>query len=141
MNYKIIQIQKICDQRGKLIFCEGIKNVPFEIKRVFCIFDTKKNVSRGEHAHRISEQAIICLNGSCHFLLDNGLKKEEIILDNPQMMLFIGKNMWRKMYNFSDNCILMVLASDFYDEKEYIRNYDEFLMGSQLSKHETEHKR
>ncbi|MDR0393313.1 MAG: FdtA/QdtA family cupin domain-containing protein [Puniceicoccales bacterium] len=141
MNYKIIHIQKICDQRGKLIFLESLKNVPFKIKRVYCIFDVQKNVPRGEHAHRNLEQAIICLNGSCHFLLDNGLKKEEIMLDDPQMMLYVGKNMWRKMYNFSDNCILMVLASDFYDEKEYIRNYDEFLMGLQLSKHETKHKR
>ncbi|MDR2337667.1 MAG: FdtA/QdtA family cupin domain-containing protein [Deltaproteobacteria bacterium] len=141
MNYKIIHIQKIGDQRGKLISLESLKNVPFEIRRVFFIFDTVKNISRGEHAHRTSEQAIICLNGSCYFLLDNGLEKAEIILDDPQMMLYIGKNMWRKMYNFSGNCILMVLANDFYDEKEYIRNYDEFLMASQLSKHETEHKK
>jgi dTDP-4-dehydrorhamnose 3,5-epimerase-like enzyme len=141
MNYKIIHIQKIGDPRGKLIFFESLKNVPFEIKRVYCIFDTQKNVSRGEHAHRSLEQVIVCLNGSCYFLLDNGLEKKEIVLEDPQMMLYIGKNMWRKMYNFSSNCILMVLASDFYDEKEYIRNYDEFLMSVQPSKHETERKR
>lgn len=127
MNYKIMKLKAMVDERGKLIALENGKNLPFEIKRVYYIFDTSPKFDRGGHAHANLEQLMLCLAGSCEFILDDGKNKEKIILNSPELGLYIGKNMWREMKNFSYDCRLVVLASDFYDENEYIRNYDEFL--------------
>lgn len=127
MNYKIIRMQIHGDQRGKLVSLEGNKNVPFEIKRVYYIFDTLPDQDRGMHAHKNMEQIVIALDGACEFILDDGKTKEKVLLNRPDIGLYIGKNMWREMKNFSYGCKLMVLASDYYDEEEYIRDYDEFL--------------
>ena len=81
------------------------------------------------HAHKNMEQIIVAMDGSCQFVLDDGKSRETLWLNRPDVGLYIGKNMWREMKNFSYGCKLMVLASDYYDEKEYIRNYDEFLKG------------
>lgn len=115
------------DKRGSLIALENLKTVPFEIKRVYYIYDTKPDVDRGGHAHTNLEQILIMMDGACEVLLDNGKEKKSIILNRPDVGLYIGKNMWREMKNFSYGAKLLVLASDFYDEKEYIRSYDEFL--------------
>ena len=127
MNYQIMKLKAIADERGKLIALEGGKNLPFEIKRVYYIFDTSPKFDRGGHAHTNLEQLMLCLAGSCEFILDDGKNKEKVILNSPEVGLYIGKNMWREMKNFSYDCRLVVLASDFYDEREYIRDYDEFL--------------
>ncbi len=127
MNYKLIEMKVFGDERGKLISLEGNKNIPFDIKRVYYIFDTLPDQDRGKHAHKNMEQIIVAMDGACQFLLDDGKTREAVWLNRPDIGLYIGKNMWREMRHFSYGCKLMVLASDYYDEKEYIRDYDEFL--------------
>ena len=127
MNYKLINMNVHGDNRGKLIALEGCKDIPFEIKRVYWIFDTLPDLDRGFHAHKNMEQVIIAMDGSCEFVLDDGKTREKVWLNRPDVGLYIGKNIWREMKHFSYGCKLMVLASDYYDEKEYIRDYDEFL--------------
>ena len=127
MNYKLLDMTIFGDERGKLISLEGNKNIPFEIKRVYYIYDTLPNQARGQHAHRSLEQIIIAIDGACQFVLDDGKTREKVWLNSPDKALYIGKNMWREMKHFSYGCKLMILASEYYDEKEYIRNYDEFL--------------
>ena len=129
MNYRLINMKIFGDERGKLVSLESNKNVPFEIKRVYYIYDTRPEQDRGMHAHKNMEQIIVAMDGSCQFVLDDGKSRETLWLNRPDVGLYIGKNMWREMKNFSYGCKLMVLASDYYDEKEYIRNYDEFLKG------------
>ena len=127
MNYKIIDMDVHGDNRGKLIAIESNRNIPFCIKRVYWIYDTLPNEERGHHSHPDMEQVVVAINGSCKFELDDGITKKSIVLNRPDKGLYIGKNIWRVMKNFSYGCKLMVLASDYYDEKEYIRDYDEFL--------------
>lgn len=126
MNYRLMGLKVHGDNRGKLISLEGNRDIPFEIKRVYWIFDTLPNEDRGMHAHRNMEQIIVAMDGACQFVLDDGEKRETVWLNRPDQGLYIGKNMWREMKHFSYGCKLMILASDYYDEKEYIRNYDEF---------------
>ncbi len=127
IGYKKIIFQLIGDERGSLISLEANKNVPFDTRRVYYIFDTKRDVHRGFHAHKKLEQVLICVSGSCDVLLDNGSEKEVVKLNKKNEGLYIGTMIWREMFNFSPDCVLMVLASDYYDESEYIRNYEEFL--------------
>lgn len=115
------------DERGQLVALEEMKDIPFEIKRVYYMYDTKADVRRGFHAHKSLEQILICIHGTCKILLDNGSEKKEIYLEKPYEGLYVSNNMWREMYDFSADAVLMVLASDFYNEKDYIREYDEFL--------------
>lgn len=127
MNYKLIDMKVFGDERGKLIAVEGGKNVPFEIKRVYWIYDTIPDLERGKHAHKNLEQIIVAIDGACEFVLDDGKTTETVWLNRPDKGLYIGKNMWREMRHFSYGCKLMVLASLPYDEKEYIRDYNQFL--------------
>lgn len=127
----LIEFKTLGDDRGSLISLEQNKNIPFEIKRIYYIFGTKENVSRGFHAHRNLQQVAVCLSGSCRFVLDNGEKREEIILNSPDKGLYINNYIWREMHDFSPDCVLIVLASDFYLESDYIRNYDDFMMACQ----------
>lgn len=127
MNYKLLNFSIHGDARGKLISLQNLKEIPFEVKRVYYMFDTIPDESRGFHAHKNLEQIIIALDGACTFLLDDGMKKEKVLLNRPDVGLYIGKNMWREMHDFSYGCKLIVLASEYYDENEYIRDYDEFL--------------
>jgi len=124
---KTINFKPLGDERGSLIALESNKSVPFDIKRVYYIFGTKKSVSRGFHAHLNLKQVAVCVTGSCRFILDNGKQKEEIILDSATKGLLIEDLTWREMYDFSPDCVLMVLASKHYDESDYIRDYQEFL--------------
>lgn len=127
MNYKLIKMNVFGDERGKLISLEGGKNIPFEIKRVYYIYDTLPEQDRGMHAHKELEQVIVAMDGACTFVLDDGKNREEVVLNRPDIGLYIGKNMWREMKNFSYGCKLMVLASMNYNENEYIRDYNKFL--------------
>ncbi|EPP8196535.1 sugar 3,4-ketoisomerase [Campylobacter lari] len=126
-KYKILNFSTITDKRGSLIALENLKDIPFEIKRIYYIFDTKPELPRGAHAHTKLEQVLIMIDGSCEIMLNDGKISQSIILNRPDIGLYIGKNIWREMKNFSYGAKLLVLASEFYDEKEYIRNYDEFL--------------
>jgi len=127
MEIKIIPLQAHGDDRGSLIALEEENNIPFEIKRVYYMFNTKDGVRRGLHAHRKLKQVAIAVRGSCRFVLDDGLERVEILLDNPGQGILIDSCMWREMYDFSKDCVLMVLADCHYDESDYIRDYDEFL--------------
>lgn len=127
MQVKMVQLQRHGDDRGSLIALEDQKNVPFTIRRVYYLFDTKEDVSRGFHAHKNLTQLVIAVRGSCRFVLDNGSERIEVVLDNPAQGLIVESMIWREMYSFSEDCVLMVLADKHYDESDYIRNYPEFL--------------
>lgn len=127
METKMIDFQKHGDDRGMLIALETTKEVPFEIKRVYYMYDTKPGVRRGFHAHKKLNQILICTSGSCMIHLDNGKETVEVPLNRPDRGLCISSAIWREMYNFSENAVLMVLASELYDESDYIRDYDEFI--------------
>ena len=124
---KTINFQPLGDERGSLVALEGNKSVPFDIKRVYYIFGTKEGVSRGFHAHLNLKQVAVCVTGSCRFVLDNGKSREEIILDSAATGLVIEDLTWREMHDFSQDCVLLVLASEYYDEADYIRDYQKFL--------------
>jgi len=126
-DYKLIDFQIKGDERGSLIAIEGGYDIPFDIKRVYYIFDTKKGVERGFHAHLNLKQVCIAVKGSCTFVLDDGKRREEIRLDRPNKGLFIEGLIWHEMKDFSPDCVLVVLASEHYDESDYIRDYDKFL--------------
>lgn len=115
------------DERGSLVALEAQRCIPFEIKRVYYIFGTQSGVVRGLHAHKELEQVAICLNGTCKFLMDDGQHRWTASLNRPDRGLFIGPMVWHEMSEFSPDCVLMVLASDHYDESDYIRDYDTFL--------------
>ena len=123
---KIINFPSIADDRGSLVAMETIDKVPFEIKRVYFIFDTLKDVSRGFHAHKQLKQIAICVSGKCRMVIDDGKNREEVWLDSPSKGIFIDTNLWREMHDFSEDCVLLVLASEHYNESDYIRSYDDF---------------
>jgi len=127
MNYKIIQFQKHGDSRGQLVALEELKEIPFQIKRVYYMYDTGKGVRRGFHAHKKLKQILICVHGQCKIHLDDGHSTAEVLLDKPYEGLYVDNNMWREMYDFSSDAVLLVLASELYDESDYIRDYNEFL--------------
>ena len=115
------------DERGQLVALEEFKDIPFEIKRVYYMYDTVEGVIRGHHAHKSLEQILICIHGSCKIKLDNGTEQKVIPLEKPYEGLYVSNNMWREMFDFSPDAVLMVLASELYDESDYIRDYSEFL--------------
>ena len=121
-----IAFQSKGDDRGSLVALESHKKIPFEIKRVYYIFDTKSGVVRGLHAHKNLSQVMVCLKGSCRIVLDNGCTKEQVVLDSPDKGLLIDIMIWREMHDFSSDCLLFILASEHYAESDYIRDYDEF---------------
>lgn len=115
------------DDRGQLIALEESKEIPFAIKRVYYMYDTVKGVRRGFHSHRTLEQILICIHGSCKILLDDGIEKRNVLLNVPYEGIYIGPDIWREMYDFSPDAVLLVLASQLYDENDYIRNYQQFI--------------
>lgn len=124
---KILDLPWHGDDRGALVAIEESAEVPFDVKRIYYIYDTKAGVSRGFHAHKKLSQILICVKGSCRIQLDNGYIKESVILDSPDKGLFIQDLVWREMHDFSEDCVLVVLADQYYDENDYIRDYDDFL--------------
>lgn len=124
---KLIELPFLGDERGALVSVEANNDVPFEVKRIYYIYKTEKGISRGYHAHRSLQQLAICVAGQCRISLDDGTAKESVWLRNPSQGLLIGNNIWREMHDFSDDCVLLVLASEYYDENDYIRNYQLFL--------------
>lgn len=124
---KLLSFSTFGDNNGLLSVIEGAEKLPFEIKRVYYIYNTKKDFIRGKHAHRKLQQILFCPKGSCDFILDDGQERQTIRLDRPDKGLYICGPVWREFTNFTPDCVVMVLASEKYDEAEYIRNYDEFL--------------
>lgn len=124
---KFIDFPALGDERGSLVALEAEKTVPFPIKRVYYIFGTNAGVSRGFHAHKKLQQVALCITGKCRMILDDGRQRNEVWLDSPNKGLIIGDLVWREMHDFSEDCVLLVLASEHYDEADYIRDYGKFL--------------
>ncbi|ELL9332092.1 FdtA/QdtA family cupin domain-containing protein [Vibrio fluvialis] len=123
---RFIEFPVIGDERGSLVALESMKDVPFDIKRVYYLYGMQSELPRGFHAHKELIQIAICVKGSCDILMDNGIKKEVVNLSSPSRGLIINTMQWHEMSNFSNDCILLVLASDVYDESDYIRDFSEF---------------
>jgi hypothetical protein len=128
-NSGFVTLNKIHDKRdGNLIIMEALKDIPFEIKRVYYINNLENSVSiRGQHAHRGLEQVIFCINGSFILGLDDGTNKQKILMNKDNIGVILGKMLWHTMEEFSSGCVLLVVASDLYDESDYIRSYEEFI--------------
>ncbi|TVQ85844.1 MAG: WxcM-like domain-containing protein [Micavibrio sp.] len=124
---KTIDASRITDSRGDLFVLEEGEHLSFPIRRAYYIANTPQGVSRGFHAHKNLSQLAVCVSGSCRIVLDNGRKREDVLLDDPGRALLIGKYIWREMHDFSPDCVLLVLADAPYDEADYIRDYEIFL--------------
>lgn len=127
MLIKLVDFSVLGDERGSLIALESNNQIPFDISRVYYLYGTKQGVSRGFHAHKKLKQLAICIKGSCRFVMDDGTNKQEIVLSTPDNGLLIDAMQWHEMYDFSDDCVLLVLANQAYDESDYIRDYSKFL--------------
>jgi len=127
MISKLDEFKVLGDSRGQLIALEENKQIPFDIKRVFYIYGTQKGVPRGNHSHYKTKQYLIAINGSCKVTLDNGIEKKTYNLNKPNLGLLQEELIWGSMHDFSEDCILMVLADDYYNESDYIRDYNKFL--------------
>ena len=126
-NDMFSNLKEMGDEKGKLIAIESNRNVPFEIQRLFYIYDCQQDVERGIHANLNSKFAFVCVQGSCSIETDNGKTKDIYKLDKKTDILAIDNKVWKKMYDFSDDCILLVFSDCLYDKSEYIYDYDEFL--------------
>ena len=124
---KIIQFADFGDERGKLVVIEGAQAIPFDIKRVFYIYDSDATIVRGQHANKESEFVLINVAGQSKVRITDGKEEFIVELNKPMMGVYIPKMIWKDMYDFSSDSVLLVLASTHYDGAEYIRNYDEYL--------------
>jgi dTDP-4-dehydrorhamnose 3,5-epimerase-like enzyme len=124
---RIIDFATKGDENGLLIAVEAGREIPFEIRRVFYIFDTDENVERGFHAHKKLKQVLICLTGACNLQLDDGINQESIRLEDNKKGIFLPPHIWHEMKNFEKGTVLISLASEIYDEADYLRNYNDFL--------------
>lgn len=124
---RVIQFKDYGDERGKLVVIEGEMQIPFCIKRVFYIYDSDEEIVRGQHANRNSEFILVNVSGSSKVRVSNGAEEKIIFLDKPMMGLYIPAMIWKDMYAFSKDSVLLVLASTHYDETEYIRDYNEYI--------------
>ena len=125
-NIKEIKIKKHTDGRGILIPIEYPKQIDFPIKRIYYIYDVNSNVERGFHSHKALNQLLIAVNGRVKIRVKTPFEEQIILLDDPSKGLYIGPMIWREMFDFEDNAVLLVLASQEYDEQDYIREYEEY---------------
>jgi UDP-2-acetamido-3-amino-2,3-dideoxy-glucuronate N-acetyltransferase len=123
----VYRLPRAKDLRGSLSFGEIGRQVPFEVKRYFMVFDVTSEHIRGEHAHRTLQQFLVCVAGRCHVVIDDGASRHEAVLDSPAKGVYIPPMVWASQYKFTRDAVLLVLASEYYDAGEYIRDYGEFL--------------
>ena len=131
---RLINFKKFSDGRGSLTAVESAKDIPFDIKRVYYLYDIPEDKIRGEHAHKKLEQLILCINGSFDIIIDNGFFKKKYTLNDPSIGLYVPKMHWRILENFSKNSTCLVLASQEYTEDDYYRDYNDFLSNIELEK-------
>jgi hypothetical protein len=127
MKITLIDLPKITDPRGNLTVAEGLDKVPFEIKRAYWVYDVPAGESRGGHAHKRLYQLVVALSGSFTVTLDDGLERQTVLLNHPWQGLLIETNTWRTLDDFSSGAVCLVLASEHFEEEDYIYDYDEFL--------------
>ena len=127
LEIKLIDLPKITDPRGNLTFAEAQQMVPFDIKRAYWVYDVPAGESRGGHAHKRLRQLLIALSGSFTVTLDNGSESKTVLLNHPWQGLLIDTNVWRTLDDFSSGAVCLVLASEHYEEDDYIYDYNEFL--------------
>lgn len=126
-NIEIIKFKSYGDERGSLLSFEERRNIPFDIKRIYFLYNNNKTLSRGFHAHINLKQVLVCISGKCDVIVDDGKIRNNYELNNPEEGLLIQNLMWRELHNLSSECIIAVMANQYYDEKDYIRDYEEFL--------------
>lgn len=126
-QYKIVDFKELGDERGNLVVIEGGKDIPFEISRAFYMYGAQGNVVRGQHANRRSSFVLINVSGTSKVRLDNGVEEKIVELNRPKMGLYIKPMIWKDMYDFSKDSVLLVLSDEHYHEQEYIREYKEYL--------------
>lgn len=126
-NCKIVELPKISDPRGNLTFIEGGQHIPFDIRRVYYLYDVPGGAERGGHAHKALSQLIIAMSGSFDVIIDDGAEKRRFHLNRSYQGLYVCPMMWRELDNFSSGSVCMVLASNIYEESDYYRNYNEYL--------------
>jgi hypothetical protein len=127
VNARIIELPKITDPRGNLSIIEECRQIPFDIKRVYWVYDVPGGESRGGHAHKHLKQFVVALSGSFTVTLDDGRERKTVLLNHPWQGLLIDVNTWRTLDDFSSGAVCMVLASEHYEEGDYIYDYNEFL--------------
>jgi len=124
---KWVEFPPLGDDRGSLVALEANETIPFDIKRVYYLFGTKKDVTRGLYAHLALKQVMLCVTGNCKILLDDdGVVRESVVLDSPIKGLLLERLVWKEMSEFSADCVLLVIASELYDEEDYLRDYKLF---------------
>lgn len=130
-NSGLLKFREICSQSngqlGSLTPIEAPGEIPFEVKRLYYIYNVKDNMIRGKHSHKKLHQVLICIHGSIDVRLENFFGEEKYTLNNPSVGLYVGPDNWREMSNFTNDAVLLVLASEHYDEEDYIRDYDQFI--------------
>jgi hypothetical protein len=133
-NSGYVELKKIVDARdGVLCIMEGCRDIPFDIKRVYYITHIENDVSiRGRHAHHTLKQVIFCISGSFVLSLDDGAIKQDIMMRQNNLGVILGNHLWHTMHDFSNGCVLLIVASDYYEEADYIRNYDDFIQYVQV---------
>ena len=131
---RIIQLPKVSDPRGNLTFVESRSQIPFDIKRIYYIYDVPGGSERGSHAHKDLHQLIIAMSGSFDIVLDDGREKKRFHLNRSYYGLYVCPMIWRELNNFSSGSVCLVAASSFFDDDDYYRDYEEFLSAKGLSK-------
>jgi dTDP-4-dehydrorhamnose 3,5-epimerase-like enzyme len=130
---KVVDLPKITDARGNLTFIEGQRHIPFDIKRVYYLYDVPGGAERGGHAHKGLHQLIIAISGSFDIVLDDGREKKRFHLNRSYYGIYVCPMIWREMDNFSSGAVCLVLASNLYDESDYYRSYPEFLAATKVA--------
>ena len=124
---RLIQLSTATDVRGSIVFGQHGTHLPFQPKRYFVVYDVPSKEVRGEHAHRRLEQVLTCIRGSVAVVVDDGNGRDEVLLDSPEIGLYLPPMVWATQYRYSQNAMLLVLASDTYDPDDYIRTYEDFV--------------
>ncbi len=126
-HFKVFEFTEMGDERGNLVVIEGKSDVPFEIKRIFYMYGTDGNWVRGQHANRKSDFVLVNVAGRSKVKIDDGFSTAVIELNKPRMGIYIPRMIWKEMYDFSSDSVMLVLSSEHYDAEEYIRNYSDYL--------------